>query len=117
MPRVLIVAALAVACGADKAEDASSVSLEGYLSGYPEQYCALQAECYPERYRDLFDNDDAACIETTIGPVERKVSADDCDFNGARAQECLDYISVLDCAAWAAGEDDVCAVSVICGAD
>jgi len=99
-------------CGAKAPE---SLSVDAYLSAYPSQYCAIQAECYPERYRDLYDNDDEACIEAATGPVERKLSDDDCDYSGERAAECIAYISSLDCEDWEMSENDACSVSVICG--
>jgi hypothetical protein len=115
MSRGLIATVLVVAGCAEKAP--ASIGVDAYLSEYPSQYCAIQAECYPERYRDLYDNDDAACIEAATGPVERKLNEDDCDYSGERAAECIEYISSLDCDAWEMSENDACSVSVICGTD
>ena len=94
--------------------DPESIGVDVHLSEYPEHYCALQAKCYPERYRDLYNDELDACVEAASGPVERKVEDDSCSYDGVKAAESIDYIETLDCDAWEADEDDVCAVSTIC---
>jgi len=85
-----------------------------YLEAYPESFCALWAECNPDKLRDLYDGDVTVCIEDIGDSQTERIERDGCTYDGRAAANCIDSLDALECVDWEEGEGNVCGDVIDC---
>ena len=102
----------AMGCAGESASDSMQVST--YLEAYPESFCALWAECNPDKLRDLYDGDVTVCIEDIGDSQAERIERDGCVYDGRAAANCIDSLSAMECVDWEEGEGNICGDVIDC---
>jgi hypothetical protein len=88
-------------------EGRGPVSSSNYEDEYPAAFCAMWAECNPDKLMDLYDGQVLQCEEDLADDVASQVERG-CVYDDAAAGECLDQLDTMGCADWEEGEDNIC---------
>ena len=107
-----VAVAFAMGCAAESASD--SMQPSAYLEAYPESFCALWAECNPDKLRDLYDGDVTVCIEDIGDSQAERIERDGCAYDDRAAANCIDALSAMECVDWEEGEGNVCGDVIDC---
>ena len=107
-----VAVAFAMGCGAGSGSE--SMNVEAYLQAYPESFCALWAECNPDKLRDLYDADVTVCVEDIGDDQAERLERDGCAYDGRAAADCIDALGALECVDWEEGEGNICGDVIDC---
>ena len=107
--------------GCSSGDDAvEPIDKDTFLMNYPALFCDREMRCDAEGFEASFGSELTTCVQEMGLVVETRINAEDCNFDGQQAAECVVSLDEGACQDWSgpgesnSSSSNPCQLSAIC---